>query len=197
MSEREKDDDALWALFTKGMEKLPRPPDLPGEQPPARARPACKASPAPPEAPESAVQPLSVSPTQGQPRKFPGTELDRRTEERFLSGKLPIEGRIDLHGMTQEQAHRALSFFLAESLERGRRMLLVITGKGRGGALASETAPEDWIAPAPGILRQNMPRWLEAPDIRPHILKIAPAQPRHGGSGAFYIYLRRVREKSI
>jgi DNA-nicking Smr family endonuclease len=188
MAEDDENEGALWARFTKGMKPLPKPPVPDEEKPRARRKRAISSPPAPLDsaaipAPETRVTPATL----------PGTDLDRRTEERLLSGKMPLDGRIDLHGMTQAQAQRALSFFMAESLAAGRRTVLVITGKGRGGAVASETPPEDWFSPKPGVLRQNMPRWLEAPDIKPHILKIVPAQPRHGGAGAFYIYLRRSR----
>lgn len=193
MTGQNDDDESLWGFFTRGMKKLPRPPLPPGEEEAVRAGKIRKPVPPQPDVPFSPASPLTTTPIAAPPGKFPGTDLDRRTEERLVSGRMPLDGRIDLHGMTQEQAQRALTFFIAESLERGRRTLLVITGKGRGGALATETPPEDWIAPRPGVLRQNMPRWLEAPDIRPHILKIVPAQPRHGGSGAYYIYLRRAR----
>lgn len=191
MSHDSEDDKALWALFTKGMEKLPRPPDLPADE---KKAPALRRKIRRVEEEVSAHSAAAASvPVITPADTLPGTDLDRRTEERLTSGKMPIDGRIDLHGMTQAQAQRALSFFIQESLAKGRRTLLVITGKGRGGASAIDTAPEDWISPKPGVLRQNMPRWLEAPGIRPHILKVVPAQPKHGGSGAFYIYLRRAR----
>ncbi|HRQ62016.1 MAG TPA: Smr/MutS family protein [Alphaproteobacteria bacterium] len=184
-----EDEEALWQSVTKGMEKLPQPPEPPGNN--ARKAPAKRRA-------EKALPPEDVvvvpSPTNApDQKKLPGTDLDRRTEEKLVSGSMPIEGRIDLHGMTQAQAQRALTFFIEESLARGRRTVLVITGKGRGGAAALDTAAEDWFSPKPGALRQNMPRRLEAPGIRPHILKVVEAQPKHGGSGAFYVYLRRSR----
>lgn len=187
MTEDDSDDEAIWTMFTKGMKPLPKPPALPGEAPPRKSRPK------PSAVTKGSIEIPASTPAKKAPQTLAGTDLDRRTQERLLAGKLPIDGRLDLHGMTQTQAQRALAFFMAESLAAGRRTVLVITGKGRGGALASETAPEDWFAPQPGVLRQNMPRWLEAPDIKPHILKIVPAQPKHGGAGAFYIYLRRAR----
>lgn len=185
----DEDETALWHSVTKGMEKLPRPPELPGEV--ARKRPV-----KPRVKADLAAMPVSsatLGPIAETLKKLPGTDLDRRTEEKLVSGNMPIEARIDLHGMTQAQAQRALTFFMEESVARGRRTVLVITGKGRGGAAALDTAPEDWFSPKPGALRQNMPRWLEAPGIKPHILKVVEAQPKHGGAGAFYVYLRRGR----
>ena len=79
-------------------------------------------------------------------------------------------------------AHRALDRFVREAWEAGRRMLLVITGKGS-------------LAEGGGVLRRNLPRWLAQGENAARILKIAPAQPRHGGGGAYYVLLRRKRER--
>jgi DNA-nicking Smr family endonuclease len=89
------------------------------------------------------------------------------------------EARLDLHGMTQEEAHRALSHFVARAQEDGLRALLVITGKGGAGR--------------GGVLREAVPRWLEEPLLRGRVLSVAPAQPKDGGGGALYVLLRRRR----
>jgi DNA-nicking Smr family endonuclease len=108
--------------------------------------------------------------------------LDKRTAQRLRRGQLQIDGRIDLHGMTQAEAHTNLNRFIQGSAARGRRCVLVITGKGlRGGA-------------GTGVLRSQLPRWLNEPALRPLILSFAPAQPKDGGGGAFYVYLRKARE---
>ena len=107
-------------------------------------------------------------------------DLDRATAERLKRGLRPIEARLDLHGMTQADAHRALVDFVADSREAGRRCVLVITGRGLGTG-------------EPGILRRAVPRWLDEPGLRPQVLAIAAAQPRHGGAGALYLLLRRRR----
>lgn len=104
--------------------------------------------------------------------------MDRRTAERFRRGQMAIEARVDLHGQTREAALRQLSRFLRQSSAAGRRCVLVITGKGTGGT---------------GVLRREFPIWLEAADLRPLVLGIAPAQAKDGGSGAFYVLLRRQR----
>jgi DNA-nicking Smr family endonuclease len=91
-----------------------------------------------------------------------------------------IEGRLDLHGMTQREAHRALAEFVSASGAAGRRCVLVITGRGLG-------------SDHPGILQCAVPRWLAESPLRGEILAIAPAQPRHGGAGALYLLLRRRR----
>jgi DNA-nicking Smr family endonuclease len=104
--------------------------------------------------------------------------IDRANAERLKRGRHEIEARLDLHGLTQSEAHRALSGFVASSHAAGHRCVLVITGRGRLGG---------------GILRAAVPRWLAEPDLRGRLLGIAPAQPHHGGAGALYLLLRRLR----
>jgi len=107
----------------------------------------------------------------------PGT-IDRRTLTRIKRGELAIDARLDLHGLTQEAAHRALVRFVATSAADGARLALVITGKGRGGQ---------------GVLRATVPRWLAEPAMRTRILAVTPAAANHGGAGALYMLLRRPR----
>jgi DNA-nicking Smr family endonuclease len=104
--------------------------------------------------------------------------IDRANAERLKRGLHRIDARLDLHGMTQAEAHGALSAFIASSRVAGRRCVLVITGRGFGQS-------------GPGVLKSSVPRWLEEPELRRHILAIAPAQPQHGGPGATYLLLRR------
>ena len=106
--------------------------------------------------------------------------IDRANAERLKRGLHKIEARLDLHGMTQAEAHRALADFIWASRDAGRRCVLVITGRGLG--------PN-----GPGVLKNAVPRWLEEPELRRHMLAIAPAQPQHGGPGATYLLLRRRR----
>jgi len=106
--------------------------------------------------------------------------VDRATTERLKRGRYPVEAHLDLHGLTQAEAHRALSGFVGGSRRSGRRCVLVITGHGRMSG---------------GVLKQAVPRWLGEPELRPHILAIAPAQPRAGGSGALYVLLRRLPQR--
>ncbi len=124
---------------------------------------------------------------QPAPTKQP-PQLDARTEQRLRRGKLPIEGTLDLHGYTQEPAHRLLTEFILGSQARGKRCLLIITGKGRstaGGAVFD--VPE-------GVLKQKVPQWLSVPPLSEAVLKIVPAQQGHGGGGAVYVYLKRKRD---
>jgi DNA-nicking Smr family endonuclease len=143
---------------------------LPGRRLPPAPPPRPAAAPAPP-APQPSGPPLPLD-------RFAG--LDRANAERLKRGRHTVEARLDLHGMAQDEAHRALSRFVAGSRELGRRCVLVITGRGMGPA-------------GPGVLKQSVPRWLAEPELRRHILAIAPAQPRDGGAGALYVLIRRRR----
>lgn len=109
--------------------------------------------------------------------------IDRRTADRFRRGRLQIEGRLDLHGLYQDEAHEALTGFIHSSANNGKRCVVVITGKGRA----------DQGGEGQGILRRQVPRWLNEPELRPHILSISQAQNEHGGNGAIYVLLRRRR----
>jgi DNA-nicking Smr family endonuclease len=117
--------------------------------------------------------------------------VDRQSTEALRKGELRIEDRIDLHGRTQIQAHAALSRFLTQCQAASLRCVLIVTGKG-------ESKGNDAAAPIlgarRGILREMLPRWLNEPANRDRILMMAPAQPKDGGAGAFYVLLRRNRD---
>jgi DNA-nicking Smr family endonuclease len=108
--------------------------------------------------------------------------IDRRQAERFRKGKLAIDGKIDLHGRTQQDAHDDLLAFLKRAHAAGKRNLLVVTGKGMTTSKV-------------GILRQAVPRWLNEPAFRSLVLAFDYAEPQHGGEGALYVLVKRVREK--
>lgn len=113
--------------------------------------------------------------------------MDRRRFDKLRRGRLEPEARLDLHGMTAERAHAVLRTFIVAAHEAGLRLVLVITGKGRLGE-ADAVQPQRH-----GILRHAVPHWLAAPPLVGRILQIVPAHQRHGGGGAYYIYLRRQR----
>lgn len=115
-------------------------------------------------------------------------QMDRKTFGRMKKGKLVPDRKIDLHGMTLAQAHPALLHFVQRAHGDGLRLLLVVTGKGRSGA------DEGLPIPAPrGILRHQVPQWLGSAAMRPFVLQVTDAHRRHGGTGAYYVYLRRPR----
>ena len=156
------DELALWAAAVRDAAPLDRRAEaLPGEPaaPPRRK----KAGAAKPAAPAAAARP-----------DFPIGRLDRQDVTRLRRGSVTLEGRIDLHGLTEEQAHHAVDRFVEQSWSAGRRLVLVITGKG-------------------GVLRSLLPRWLAASRHRGRVLALSEASARHGGSGAYYLRLRRRR----
>ncbi len=112
-------------------------------------------------------------------------DLDLATERRIRRGRMGIDGRIDLHGYTQAHAHTALMRFIASQRSRGARLVLVITGKGR---------PDMTSDHGHGILRRLVPNWLTGPGMAEHVVSVGEALPRHGGHGALYVYLRKIRE---
>jgi len=130
------------------------------------------------------AEPSSPGNRRGEP--LPG--LDRRTAQRLRRGTLGIEARIDLHGMTQAQAHATLNGFIQRCWADGRRAVLVITGK--GGRRPDESAP--WRE-SRGVLQDRVPVWLTQSPNREIVLSVTRAQPRDGGDGALYILLRRKR----
>jgi len=119
----------------------------------------------------------------------PGSDLDRRTEERLRRGQMKIDGRIDLHGHRLHEAQRSLQNYLQNAYTRGHRCILVITGRGtvRG------DSDDDWMDNKPGVIKQHTPKWLSEPPLRDIVLKSYPAQPKDGGAGALYVLLRRQR----
>ncbi len=113
--------------------------------------------------------------------------MDRKAHGQMKRGKLKPEGKIDLHGMTLDQAHPRLTSFILKSHTAGKRLVLVVTGKGK---------PRDDGGPIPvrlGVLRHQVPHWLQTPPLAQVVLQISEAHLRHGGGGAYYVYLRRNR----
>ena len=166
-SKDRQDDSAVWQAVTADVTPLR-----------GRNRPA---APKPPAKRETFDRPV-VSTVPTPARKLPdpiklgsAAGVDRRTADRLRRGQLPIDARLDLHGHTRETAHRVLSGFLAAAWDSGRRVILIVTGKGQG------------------ILKDAVPRWLNESPNRGRILLVAQAQPKHGGGGALYVLLRRRR----
>jgi DNA-nicking Smr family endonuclease len=169
------DDQTLWSTFTKSITPLEKRKRIAAakslDQQRAAPPPVVRAE-RPKAPPVKAAKPASPPPP-------PLAPLDRRAKKRVASGRNSIDGKIDLHGMTQAEAHDALGHFIHRAVARGWRIVLVITGKGRGGAV--------------GVLRQQVPHWLSLPDVRSQIFGFEPAHVTHGGEGALYVRLRRQR----
>lgn len=114
-------------------------------------------------------------------------QMDSKAYVKLKRGKLLPEGRIDLHGMTLSQAHPALIGFILSAHAANKRLVLVITGKGK---LRDDFAP---MPARQGILRHQVPQWLAMAPMGPLVMQIAPAHISHGGEGAYYVYLRKIR----
>ncbi len=104
--------------------------------------------------------------------------LDLPTRKKLAKGRIPIDGTVDLHGLTQSEAHALLLSFLHRAYADGRRYVLVITGKG-------ESFGSD------GILKRAVPAWFATPPFRALVSGQEGASRRHGGAGAIYVRLRR------
>lgn len=111
----------------------------------------------------------------------PLAPLGRRAKQRVARGHDTIDGRLDLHGLTQAEAHDALLRFLHVGQSRGAKLVVIITGKGRGGE--------------GGVLRRQVPLWLSLPDFRAMVVGFEEAHQRHGGEGALYLRLRRTKPR--
>lgn len=163
-SEREE-----WALFTKKIAPLSKRERAVavvksnGEKPPAEKQRAKAATPAP--------KPVPQPPRKEAPPLVP---LGRRERGRITRGHDDIDGRLDLHGHTQDEAHGALLRFLRKKSDDGARLVLVITGKS-------------------GVLRRQVPLWLALPEFRALVISAEPAGARHGREGALYVRIRRAR----
>lgn len=114
-------------------------------------------------------------------------QMDRKAYGKMKRGKLGPDGKIDLHGMTLAQAHPALTRYIFSSHAQSKRLILVVTGKGKPGS-GNNIIPQQR-----GVLRQQVPHWLTSPPLASIVLQITPAHLKHGGDGAYYVYLRKQR----
>jgi DNA-nicking Smr family endonuclease len=175
LSEEER---TLWKGVTRSIaplrKMLAREAD---ETAPAAAPPAAKPR---TRAKASAVAP--AAPVPAEPAAPPLAPLGRRTKQRIARGRDALDGRLDLHGLTQAEAHDALFGFLRTRRARGARMVLIITGKGAGDGAGGR-----------GVLKRMVPLWLRLPEFRELVVGFESAAIRHGGEGALYVHLRRTR----
>lgn len=142
---------------------------------------------APPRRPPHAVPP---PPRDELP---PLAGIGRRQTRKLSTGQVSIDGRVDLHGMTQAEAHGALRQFLVGAHERDARWVLVITGKGSRRKAGRSEVEDSFMPRESGILRRNVPLWLEQSDLRDIVIAFRTAAQAHGGDGALYVQLRQRR----
>ncbi len=180
----------LWGRIKRTA--VPLRPEKPDRARPAAAEPAPPDPPAPPaskpvpDLSDIGIGTRSRGPTPRASRPAPPVRMDAKAYGRMRRGKLPVDARIDLHGVTLAEAHPRLVSFVLSSHAAGRRLILVITGKG-----GHEGTDGDPVAPGRGVLRRQVPHWLSSAPLRGVVLQVDAAHRRHGGLGAIYVYLRR------
>jgi DNA-nicking Smr family endonuclease len=177
LSEEER---ALWESVAKQTKPLRRKPRtakpqevLPAAEAPLVANPAAPPKPLPSAKIQRAPKPEAP----------PLAPLGRRERSQLSRGRKEIDARLDLHGMTQIRAHRELSGFLQRAHREGLSFVLVITGKGKTMGPESER----------GVLRRQVPQWLNLPEFRALVVGFEEAHVGHGGEGALYVRIRRMR----
>jgi DNA-nicking Smr family endonuclease len=151
-----------------------------------------------PETPKHAARPALQAVAARTPKSSPPpiSGFDRRTAQKLMRGNVEIDSSIDLHGTGIEAARGRLLHFLVTRRHHGDRTVLVITGKGDS-PFARHTlhGAQHFHSPErQGRLRRHVPEWLHEPEFRAHVIGFQPAHPKHGGGGAFYVKLRRIRE---
>jgi DNA-nicking Smr family endonuclease len=176
---KKEDDAALWTRVTSEIKPIhsvrytDRSATIIAPAPPLGSRPPRKAPvlTSPALTPAPARRPIDL-------REGSHAGLDGTTRRKLAKGDLPVDARIDLHGCSALQAERRLKSFILDSARSAYRCVLVITGKGNKGE---------------GVLRRHVPFWLKQSPLADHVLAIATAKPKDGGSGAIYVMLRRSR----
>jgi DNA-nicking Smr family endonuclease len=177
------EEQALWAGFTRSIKPL------------KSAKPGAKTA-----QKSSATPPAASTPVPSQTRSHPVTPqetprpspplapLGRRLKQRVARGREPIDARLDLHGMTQREAHAELLRFLHRAQADGVKTALVVTGKGQ----RKSSSSDGWDADSrSGVLKRQVPLWLALPEFRPLVVGFDDAHVGHGGEGALYVRLRR------
>jgi DNA-nicking Smr family endonuclease len=191
------DEAELWERATRSLDRVKAKPrvasvdrlagPLSGAPPPPARASATPAAGRP--GPPVPRPPSGAAPTRDRKAPPPLAEFERRKVRQISSGKIEVDARIDLHGLRQRDAQMRLRAFLLEAHADGLRTVLVITGKGgeepsdRLGDLAGERQR--------GVLRRNVPHWLQEPELRAIVLSFTQAGVRHGGAGALYVQLRK------
>ncbi len=183
-----EDETALWDRLRQTVKPLhKRRPESPrdtaaGSEAPAGSKPAAKKA-------GSSQGPTPAKAPKPKAASGPGlAPIETKTLRRLSRGLVTVDARIDLHGMRQERAFRALGSFLRHAQARGDRIVLVVTGKGR------KSEDGDWSGgERRGVLKSAVPAWLSHAELRPYVVGFEEAGRRHGGAGALYVQVRRRR----
>jgi DNA-nicking Smr family endonuclease len=191
------EDRDLWRRYTRTADALDKARGQRPEGEATSSRPVERSAPDPPAAKRPA-EPFtlgvrarsrnsthSLAPTVSEQMAAAPLRMDARTHKRMKAGKLRPEGKIDLHGLTLAQAQPALTRFVLQAQGQGKRLILVVTGKGK-------SKPSDTVMPNRlGVLKHQVPMWLSMPPLAPAVLQVTEASRAHGGTGAYYVYLKR------
>jgi DNA-nicking Smr family endonuclease len=176
------DERKLWSTVARSVRPLR--PNWPEEAPPPEEPVKAPAKAKPPAGRRAALAPSLPAP-KPPPGPPPLAPLGRRLRQRIGRGAEPIDRRLDLHGLTQHEAHHALARFLWAAQADGAKMVLVITGKG--------ARPDRDLFAERGVLRRLVPQWLRQSEFRELVVGFESARAGHGGEGALYVRLRRRR----
>jgi len=176
------DEHALWSHVTRSIAPLRR------VRPQREAEPAAEENHPKPAKPAPAAPAVRIPLPHPAPRPPGLAPIDRRLKQKLARGREAIDASIDLHGLTQAEAHVVLVRFLRNARANGARLVLVITGKG---------ARSDDFAADRGVLRRQVPLWLRSAELREAVIGFDWAHAAHGGEGALYVRIRRAREWQI
>lgn len=168
----DKEGQSLWAAFTKGIHPYAHKKHPVSQETVSPLKKKSKGS-------TLVLQKIPVQTATDKPvLLLPQPSIEKTTLKKLRKGTLSIQARIDFHGMREHEAHTCFNHFIRQCAHEQKKYLLVVTGKGK--SLHSE-----------GVLRKSLPQWIELPDIREYILSYSHASPKDGGSGAWYIILRK------
>ena len=176
LSEEER---ALWESVAKQVKPL-RKRHRPSKPSVAATEADTKVPPKAATSPRHVAPAGVVAPSRPEPPKL--APIGRRERSHLSRGRKEIDARLDLHGMTQTRAHRALFGFLQRAHHDGLTFVLIITGKGKMGGESER-----------GVLRRQVPQWLGLPEFRSLVVGFEEAHIGHGGEGALYVRVRRAR----
>jgi len=189
-----KEDKAVWAQVVDAVDPIAKPApkvEEPSPSLPPLARPKRQVTAIPAfalgEKAKSSANTHHLKPSISQGLSDRPLAMDRKVHGKVKRGKLEPEARLDLHGLTLARAHPRLVQFILNAQLDGKRLVLVITGKGKD---------RDDGGPIPmprGVLRHQVPDWLSMPPCSNAVLQVVPAHLKHGGQGAYYVYLKRLR----
>ena len=182
---RHNEDSILWEKVTQSVRRMnPQPAfQIPKQRGGPKTRPQKTSLTNRSKSVQTGQAKAKTSPDKKMPADFRLGEMsgiDRTSARRMQRGQAPIEDRLDLHGLSQEQAQKEVKAFIGRAVQKNFRHVLIITGKGRDGH---------------GILREKVPEWLKDAPLCYQLNAISYAQPKDGGKGALYIRLKRQREE--